>query len=91
MKEINQLIKDLELPFVMDVRTIGRGNCFFHAVLQQIERHELHLDDYQGYDHHKLRTKVCEFAINSDNDTVKTMAVNYDSLHGTGSWVHFFG
>ena len=54
------------------------------------ERHELHLDDYQGYDHHKLRTKICEFAINSDNDPVETMAVNYYSLHSTGSWVHLF-
>ena len=90
MDSINQKIVDLELPFMMDTKTKGRGNCFFHAIVQQIERNELQLTYYRGHDHRKLRTDVCTFAINQENDSVATMTLNYDSIHGEGSWTTFF-
>ena len=35
MESILQLIVDMELPLVADKATLGRGNCCFHALIQQ--------------------------------------------------------
>ena len=90
MPTVNQKIADLELPFMMDDRTKGRGNCFFHAILQQVKRQELKLETYEKHDHRKLCADLCDFATTRNNESVATMAANYDLINGDDSWNAFF-
>ena len=40
MEKINRKIKESQLPLRMDKPTPRKGNCFFQAVMQQLERPE---------------------------------------------------
>ena len=40
-KEIMMMVKKLELPYQMDEVTLGDGNCFPLAILQQCNRQDI--------------------------------------------------
>ena len=40
-QKIEEIIRQIELPFKLDEITIGDGNCFARAVLQQCQRNQL--------------------------------------------------
>ena len=56
MEKINRKLKKLQLALQMDKPTPGQGNCFFKAVMQQLERPEIAiLNVYLDYKH------ICKF------------------------------
>ena len=52
----------LGLPYVPDDPTPGDGNCFFHAVMQQLQRES----DCPFISHLDLRRKLVEFVANDE-------------------------
>ena len=68
-----------------DVETV-----FFHATLQQVKRQELKLEKDEKHDHCKLHADLCDFATTRNNESVATMAANYNLVNGDDSWNAFF-
>ena len=81
----------LNLPLKMDSQTPGRGNCFFAAICQQMERPELNL---QGmYNPASLRRSVCDFALARRTAEVQQLSVIHDdraTLSLRAPWEKFF-
>ena len=56
-QSIQNGISALGIPYCVDNETIGDGNCFFRAVLQQLHRG----DNFQYQSHRELRMKVVDY------------------------------
>ena len=89
MREINRKIQELGLPFLMDKVTPGKGNCFFNALRQQFARPEVGISRPSSSSA-KIRSDVCDFALNTTVRTILTMRVNYNVLNGENAWELFF-
>lgn len=76
MDELMAHINSIQLPFLMDDVTPGRGNCFFSAVCQQMRRPELALENL--YTHQSLRKCTCEFALALKDPRVVTLGGNFN-------------
>ena len=80
------------LPLVMDSPTPGRGNCFFAAVCQQLQRPEL-LCRNNCYNATTLRKAVCNFALAKESEDVKRLALSHNDSAVTSlraPWDTFF-
>ena len=80
-------IHELTLPLQPDRNTLGGGNCFFHALIQQGKRDGVLV---KGGNHQWLRERVCEFALSSSNFTVTTMRENFNCNAIDVSWDMFW-
>ena len=88
MDTVFRRIKELELPFESDKNTLGGGNCFFHAVLQQGKRDGISVG---GMNHQWLRERIADYATKSSNGTVALMKENFDLNAGSKmSWIDFW-
>ena len=76
-KQIIDSINQRRLPYKADhPPTPGDGNCFIHAVLQQLRRPEFGGDFselLQTVDHKEFRVRVRDFIISSESQAVQTM------------------
>ena len=79
MEKINNKIKELQLPLKMDRPTPGQGNCFFQAVMQQLERAEINIQNVY-VDHKNLRKCICDYATMCETVELVNYKVNYDEL-----------
>lgn len=77
-------IATLDLPIKSDRKTLGGGNCFFHALVQQGKRDGVHIN---GRNHRYLRERICDFALNSTHPMVLKMKENFDSRAATSNSV----
>ena len=91
MDEISCKLAELKLPFKADENTPSDGNCFFHALTQQIKRPKLKITTKvtKLTDSKKLRLSICNFAINSKEEKVMTLRQNWDKVSRT-PWNDFF-
>ena len=58
-----------------DTATPGDGNCFYHAILQQLQRSEIVIDQHSSHlnldplpTHLELRVAICEYVQHHQND-----------------------
>ena len=61
---INAQLRTFQLPFVCGQPTPGDGNCFFHAIVDQLQRQDVKqsiIGDPQQYTHLTLRASVVNF------------------------------
>ena len=76
----------------MDTTTPGQGNCFFHAVWQQLQRPEISLCGiYQ--DHKNLQRCIGEYVFSSPIVELSNYKTNFDDLAvatSTRKWNCFF-
>ena len=82
----------LRLPLVMDVPTPGKGNCFFAAVVQQLNN-RLEFGKSNLFTAASLRKLVCEFALEKDNVHLKELAEQHDANAVTTmrtNWAGYF-
>ena len=88
MDAVFALIAQLNLPIKSDKTTLGGGNCFFHALVQQGRREgvEIHAPN-----HRWLRERVCDFALNSTNPMVLEMRKNSEAASISPTWDEFWG
>ena len=82
----------LGLPLQMDAPTPGRGNCFFAAMVQQMNnRNELKSSNV--YTAASLRKRVCEFALTKSHPVVQRLAEEHDAntaMSLQAPWESFF-
>ena len=80
--EIMNAILRCDLHIKLDEITLGDGNCFPRAVVQQCNREEIH----KNLDNHKkiaaknfmsLRNAVCKFMMETDQTCVKAFRQSY--------------
>ena len=85
-EEILKSIKDRGLLYTADYPlTPGDGNCFIHAVLQQLMRPEFReyfSELLQTVDHEEFRQRVRDFIINSSSKAVQAVKEKFDTLQG---------
>ena len=70
-QQIEEIIRQTELPFKLDEITVGDGNCFTRAILQQCQRNpvknylrsrQVNLRNYM-----ELKNNVCHFMMRESN------------------------
>ena len=70
-QQIEETIRQTELPFKMDEITIGDGNCFTRAVLQQCQRNPvknyLRSRQLNFVNYMELKMNVCQFMLKENN------------------------
>ena len=85
-QQILKSIKDRGLLYTADYPlTPGDGNCFIHAVLQQLMRPEFReyfSELLQTVDHEEFRQRVRDFIINSSSKAVQAVKEKFDTLQG---------
>ena len=85
-QQILKSIKDRGLLYTADYPlTPGDGNCFIHAVLQQLMRPEFReyfSELLQTVDHEEFRQRVRDFIINSSSKAVQVVKEKFDTLQG---------
>lgn len=85
-KEIIDSINQRRLPYKADYPpTPADGNCFIHAVLQQLKRSEFGGDFselLQTVDHEEFRHRVRDFIISSSSQAVQDLKAKFDTLEG---------
>ena len=85
-QQILKSIKERGLPYKADhPPTPGDGDCFIHAILQQLNRPEFR-DDFsellQTVDPEEFRHRVRDFIISSSNQKVHNMEQHFHFLEG---------
>ena len=78
MEAINKKIAKLNLPFIMDKRTPGRGNYFFHTVIQQCQWPDMNLKMHKNPI--MLRKEVCNFALEGNDIDFTAYNQRYNDL-----------
>ena len=86
-QQIEETIRQTELPFKLDEITIGDGNCFTRAVLQQCQRNAvknylrsrgLNLGNYM-----ELKRNVCQFMLKENNvPMLREFKVRFEARQG---------
>ena len=86
-QEIQEIIRQTELPFKLDEITIGDGNCFPRAVLQQCQRklvknylrnRQVNLRTYM-----ELKRNVCQFMLKESNvPMLREFKVRFEARQG---------
>ena len=86
-QQIEKIIRQTELPFKLDEITIGDGNCFTRAVLQQCQRNpvknylrnrQLNLRNYM-----ELKKNVCQFMLKDSNvPMLREFKVRFEARQG---------
>ena len=86
-QQIEETIRQTELPFKLDEITIGDGNCFTRAVLQQCQRNAvknylrsrgLNLGNYM-----ELKKNVCQFMLKENNvPMLREFKVRFEARQG---------
>ena len=86
-QQIEEIIRQTELPFKLDEITIGDGNCFTRAVLQQCQRNAvknylrsrgLNLGNYM-----ELKKNVCQFMLKENNvPMLREFKVRFEARQG---------
>ena len=91
--EIMETVNRLQLPFVLDQLTEGRGNCFPIAVIQQCQRPEINKQlksvtkmivktQKTGPRHKAFRYSVINFVKNSDHRRIQQFKLQYEETDG---------
>ena len=65
---INSQLRAFQLPFICGQPTPGDGNCFFHAIVDQLQRPDVKQSfkgNAQQYNNFSLRTSVINFMENN--------------------------
>ena len=83
MEGILNLIKEMQLPLVMDSPMCGGGNCEFYGIIQQAKRADV---DIAFRNHIELRSNVCNFALTSLSPNILQLRVKYSELYGDLAW-----
>ena len=89
--EIMETVNRLQLPFIVDQLTEGRGNCFPIAVIQQCQRPEINKQlklvtkmlvktHKNGPKHKAFRYSVMNFIKSSEHPDLSTSKIKMDSL-----------
>lgn len=86
-QQIEEIIRQTELPFKLDEITIGDGNCFPRAVLQQCQRNlvknylrnrQVNLRTYM-----ELKKNVCQFMLKESNvPMLREFKVRFEARQG---------
>ena len=86
-QQIEEIIRQTELPFKLDETTIGDGNCFPRAVLQQSQRNlvknylrnrQVNLRTYM-----ELKKNVCQFMLKESNvPMLREFKVRFEARQG---------
>ena len=86
-QQIEKIIRQTELPFKLDEITIGDGNCFTRAVLQQCQRNpvknylrnrQVNLRNYM-----ELKNNVCQFMLKESNvPMLREFKVRFEARQG---------
>ena len=86
-KEIMMMVRRLGLPYEMDEVTLGDGNCFPLAILQQCKRRDIYtnlensIKQVTGQkDPSVLRRAVYQFIKNSKDPQIIEFKLNYEEL-----------
>ena len=86
-QQIEETIRQTELPFKMDEITIGDGNCFTRAVLQQCQRNPvknyLRSRQLNFVNYMELKMNVCQFMLKENNvPMVREFKVRFEARQG---------
>ena len=86
-QKIEETIRQTELPFKLDEVTIGDGNCFTRAVLQQCQRNPVknYLRNRQVYlrNYMELKKNVCQFMLKESNvPMLREFKVRFEARQG---------
>ena len=86
-QQIEEIIRQTELPFKLDDITVGDGNCFTRAVLQQCQRNPVknylrsrmvNLRNYM-----ELKKNVCQFMMKESNvPMLREFKVRFEARQG---------
>ena len=86
-QQIEEIIRQTELPFKLDDITVGDGNCFTRAVLQQCQRNpvknylrsrQVNLRNYM-----ELKKNVCQFMMKESNvPMLREFKVRFEARQG---------
>ena len=67
--------RQIGLNVCADTVTPGDGNCFYHAILQQLQRSEINIDHHSSHlnldtlpTHLELRVAICEYVQQHQNE-----------------------
>ena len=91
--EIMETVNRLQLPFVLDQLTEGRGNCFPIAVIQQCQRPEINKQlklvtkmlvktHKNGPKHKAFRYSVMNFIKSSEHPRIQQFRLQYEATDG---------
>ena len=91
--EIMETVNRLQLPFILDQLTEGRGNCFPIAVIQQCQRPEINKQlklvtkmivktQRTGPRHKAFRYSVINFIKSSDHPRIQQFKLQYEETDG---------
>ena len=86
-QQIEETIRQTELPFKLDEVTIDDGNCFTRAVLQQCQRNPVknYLRNRQVYlrNYIELKKNVCQFMLKESNvPMLREFKVRFEARQG---------
>ena len=86
-QQIEETIRQTELPFKMDEITIGDGNCFTRAVLQQCQRNPvknyLRSRQLNFVNYMELKMNVCQFMLKESNvPMLREFKVRFEARQG---------
>ena len=86
-QQIEEIIRQTELPFKLDEITVGDGNCFTRAILQQCQRNpvknylrsrQVNLRNYM-----ELKNNVCHFMMRESNvPMLREFKVRFEARQG---------
>ena len=74
-KRIEAAIQRTGLPLKLDKRTLGDGDCWVRAILQQCQRVAVGIAGLSS--HLELRSRVCQLALKEDLLVIKEMRRNW--------------
>ena len=88
-----ETVNRLQLPFVLDQLTEGRGNCFPIAVIQQCQRPEINKQlklvtkmlvkaHKKGPKHEAFRYSVMYFIKSSEHPRIQRFRLQYEATDG---------
>ena len=91
--EIMETVNRLQLPFILDQLTEGRGNCFPIAVIQQCQRPEINKQlklvtkilvkiHKNGPKHRAFRYSVMNFIKSSEHPMIQRFRLQYEATDG---------
>ena len=87
-REIMSFINKKDLSFKLDSPTQADGDCFVHAVIQQLHRPSIagaYGQDLLSVNLQEFRLRVRDFILNSSHPRVTAVKATFDALEGVSS------
>ena len=78
---IMDAVRLVGLPLKLDRRTIGDGNCWHRAIIQQSQRVSVGIAGLTS--HGDLRARVCQLALRAELQVIKEMKKNWVQIGET--------